>query len=160
MADVSRIEFPIVHLQQLDFLLGDGAGVVSRYEAGEASAHFKGFVSGSRESCDRYVRVDYFADVPTWGVDTHRSLFTYSPGSGCYKCWSFSTESAEPAIFTGQFDQGSLIMISEPYETPQGLQRLRQSFTPLASGGYFYLRERWNLEGWTKHCSVTFLPPA
>lgn len=160
MSEITRIELPYIQLQQLDFLLGDGTGVETIYPADADAIHFKAFVSGSRETCDRFVRVDYFADIPRYGVESFRSLFTYSPESKCFRSWAFSTASSEPAVFSGGFENGSLVMVSDPCQTPWGLQRLRQSFTPLASGGYFYLTERWTLEGWAKYCSVTFLPPS
>lgn len=159
MADLHGNSIPTLHLRQLDFLLGDGAGVESLYPPAGDPVYFKAFVSGSHEVCDRFVRVDYFADVPNYGTETFRALFTYSEELECFRCWAFSTQSEEPATFAGNFENGSLIMVSEPYRMPHGLQRLRQCFTPLASGGYFFLTERWDLEGWTKYCSVTFVPP-
>src|SRR5438094_246996 len=136
MSEISRIELPVLQLQQLDFLLGDGEGVETLYQPEGEVMHFKAFVSGSRESCDRYVRVDYFADMPTLGIDTYRLLLTYSEADGCFRSWAFSTRALEPAVFSGNFVDGSLVMLSEPFRMPYGLQRMRQSFSPIASGGY------------------------
>jgi hypothetical protein len=159
MAEIFRTNLPTVELRRLDFLLGDGEGLQTLYPPDSDPAYYKAFVSGSMETCDRFLRVDYFADIASYGTETFRSLFTYSDSLECFRCWSFCTASEEPAHFCGRFENGSLVMVSDPYQMPWGLQRLRHSFTPLASGGYFFLCERWELDGWIKHCSVTFLPP-
>jgi len=160
MSEITRINLPVIQLQKLDFLLGEGQGVEAMYQPDGEVLHYKAFVSGSRESCDRYVRVDYFADIPTLGVDTFRLLITYDEDNGCFRSWAFSTRALDPFICSGTFVDGSLVMLSEPVRMGNGLQKMRQSFSPIASGGFFYHCERWELDGWKSYISVSFLPPS
>lgn len=153
-----QIAFPTEHLLRLDFLLGDGQGFETLYPPDGDPISFEASVSGSFETCDRFLRLDYFASIPTIGVETLRALITYSETRECYRCWIFSVISEEPAHFEGHLEGDSLVLYSDPIPMPWGLQRLRSTFTPLREGGYSYVSERWEPEGWVPYCSVNFLP--
>lgn len=157
MAELARSSIAVVQLQKLDFLLGDGRGVETLYPPEGDAVYFPAAVSGSRESCERFLRVDYFADIPGYGIETFRAMFTYSESRKRFRCWAFSTVHEEPAHLEGDFVDNSLVLVSDPIPMPWGLQRLRMTFTPLPAGGYFYLSERWEPEGWKKYCTVSFL---
>jgi hypothetical protein len=149
---------PHERLSKVDFLLGDGWGVETLYPPSEAPVQFRSVFSGSWEPCERFIKLDFFANVPGLGEETYRALLTWSEKLACYKMWLFNSTGEEPLVLTGDFLRDKLVMISEPWHMPWGLQRMRCSFTALEVDGFEYFAELWEPDGYSKFRTVVFRP--
>lgn len=154
---ISR-SIPGEQLRRLGFLIGECQGLETLYPPEEPPVQFTAFVSGAWEACERYLKIDFFAEIPRFGVESVRALITYSEGLSRYRMWVFSTTHEEPIYFTGDFDCGRLVFVSDPTQMVWGLQRLRYTFTPLEDQAVQMLGERWEPDGYAKLSSVVFRP--
>jgi hypothetical protein len=147
---------PTDHLRRLEFLLGQFSGLETLYPPEGTPVQFQAHVVGEWEACDRFVKFDFFADIPTVGVETFRALITYSEAKGAYRMWTFAASQEEPLHMVGHFEGDNLVFVSDPTPMVWGMQRLRYTFFPLADGGAELLGERWEPDGYAKYCSVVF----
>lgn len=83
---------------------------------------------------------------------------TWSEKLARYKMWLFNSTVEEPLILTGEFANDKLVMVSEPWHMPWGLQRMRCTFTALAGDGFEYFAELWEPDGYSKFRTVVFRP--
>ena len=72
----SRIakSIPTDKLKKLEFLLGESTGLQTLYPPGEPPLQFAATISASGEECERFVKIDFFANMPKYGIETYRSL--------------------------------------------------------------------------------------
>ena len=149
---------PIVELQRLEFMLGEASGLETLYPPESPPVQFQAYVMGSWEHCERFIKLDFFADIPGLGAETFRALITYSSTLKCYRMWAFSSSQEEPVHMTGEFDGSSLVFVSDPTNMIWGLQRLRYTFEPLGDDSVQMLGERWEPDGYAKYCTVLYRP--
>jgi hypothetical protein len=154
---ISR-SLPIDQLRKLQFLLGESSGLETLYPPEQPPVQFKAYVSGSWETCERFVKFDFVGEIPGIGVESFNALITYSESQHCYRMWAFAASQEEPLYLTGQFHGTSLVFISAPTPMVWGMQRLRYSFFPADDGSVELLGERWDLDGYAKYCAVVFRP--
>ena len=156
MSNVISRSIPSQRLRKLDFLLGEGSGYETMYPPGQPPVQFTASYVASREDCERFVKVDFFCDIPGLGVESFLGLLTWSTSRNCYRMWIFSATQEEPMHMTGDFKGEQLVMVSDPWQMPWGLQKMRSIFTPHDEGGFSYLAELWEPDGYSKYCSVSF----
>jgi hypothetical protein len=147
---------PTEHLRRLDFLLGESSGLETLYPPEGPPVQFNAYVTGSWETCERYVKIDFYAEIPGIGVETFRAMITYSETQQCYRFWCFAASQEEPVHFRGHFNGDELIFISDPTPMVWGMQRLRYTFSPKSDSSVELLGERWEPDGYAKYCSVVF----
>ena len=155
---ISR-SIPTEHLRKLDFLLGESSGWETLYPPGQPPVQFTATYAASREDCERFVKVEFFGDIPGWGIESFMALVTWSESRSAYRMWIFSATQEEPMHMTGGFQNDELVLISDPWKMPWGIQKMRSTFKPLPDGGFSYLAELWDPDGYSKYCSVTFEVP-
>ena len=149
---------PIERLRSLEFLLGESVGLETLYPPEGAPVQFQAFVNGSWESCERFIKIDFFGDIPGVGPETFRAMITYSEKMGCYRMWAFAATQEEPMHMCGDFEGESLVFVGDPTPMLWGFQRLRFRFDPNPDGSIEFLGERWEPDGYAKYCSVVFRP--
>ena len=149
---------PVDKLHRLEFLLGESAGLQTLYPPEVQPVQFNAHVSAKWERCDRYVVMDFYADIPTVGPETFHAMITFSEERQCYRLWSFEASQEEPMYMEGHFESDQLILRSDPALMIWGFQRLRYTFTPYTDGSVEFLAERWEPDGYAKHSSVVFRP--
>jgi hypothetical protein len=142
----------------VDFLVGEATGLETMYPPGSSPVQFHAYLHGSREECERFLKVDYYAEIPGIGIETFRAELTYSDKRDSYVMWCFSASQEEPAFMQGNFIGEDLIMVSEPWPMPWGLQRIRNTYRPLRDGGFQFISELWEPDGYAKYCTCTFAP--
>jgi hypothetical protein len=148
MEIATRVTIPQRALRRLEFLAGEYAGTQKLFPPQGKSVTYDVFCSITREACERFLKAEFFAEVPGIGTESFTALLTYSGDKSCYQMWLFSSMSEEPLHMTGEFLGNQLIMISDPWDMPWGLQRLRASFTPHSNGDFEYLTELWEPDGY------------
>jgi hypothetical protein len=156
MANIIAPSIPTQQLRQLEFIIGDFVGTETLYPPESSPVHFTAHVSGQWEVCERFVKIDFFADIPGVGVETFRAMITYSEAKSAYRLWVFAASQEEPVHMEGGFEADRLIFVSDPTPMVWGMQRLRYTFTPHADGSIELLGERWEPDGYAKYCTVTF----
>ena len=156
MAERILNTIPTDKLRKLDFMLGECGGAETLYPPGREPVHFEGHVAGSREDCERFLRIEFFADIPDIGIETFLALITYSERMHCYRLWIYAASQEEPLHMTGNFEGDSLVMVSDPSPMVWGLQRMRSTFTPLPDGGFKYMADLWEPDGYAKYCAAMF----
>ena len=156
MSNMLSPSIPKDQLRSLDFLLGEGSGFETMYPPGRPPVQFNASYVAAREDCERFVKVDFFCEIPGIGIESFMALLTWSSLKDCYRMWIFSTANEEPMHMTGNFQGEKLIMISDPWNMPWGLQKMRSTFVPHDENGFSYLSELWELDGYSKYCSVSF----
>lgn len=139
---------PSEELRRLDFLIGDSCGSGTMFPPGKHPINYQGSIFGARESCERYLRLDFFGDLPMLGSESVHSLITYSRKEGCYKMWSFASSQEEPAEFAGEFRDGKLVFLSDPTDMMFGIQRVRVTFEPISEGLLNYSGDLWTMDGY------------
>lgn len=150
---------PIAQLTKLHFLIGESSGIETLYPPERGPLQFQAFVTGAWETCERFVKLDYFAEIPEVGIETFRALITYSETQSCYRMWAFASSQEEPIHMKGDFQGSDLVFVSDPTPMIWGMQRLRFSFRPTFDGSVELLGERWEPDGYAKYCSVVFRHP-
>jgi hypothetical protein len=158
MAEGILNSIPRDMLRKLDFMLGELSGTETLYPPGKEPVQFDAHVCASREDCERFVKIDFFADIPSIGIESFLALVTYSEKMRCYRLWIFAASQEEPLHMTGDFEGDSLVMVSDPSPMLWGMQRMRSTFTPLLDGGFRYVADLWEPDGYTKYCSTEFKP--
>lgn len=156
MSNLISKSIPTVELRALDFLLGEGSGLETLYPPGQPAVQFTAFYTASREECERFLKVDFFCEIPGIGIESFLALLTWSKAKNCYRMWIFSTANEEPMEMAGNFQGNELVMVSDPWNMPWGLQKMRSTFSAHESGGFTYLAELWEPDGYSKYCSATF----
>ncbi|HVT10904.1 MAG TPA: hypothetical protein VHE55_01450 [Fimbriimonadaceae bacterium] len=150
MENASVLAIPQTALQRLEFLAGEYSGRQILYPPGGKSVSYDAYCTISREACERFVKVEFYAEIPEIGIESFTAFVTFSPRRGTYQMWLFSSSAEEPLHMTGDFRGRDLVLISEPWAMPWGLQRLRGTFTPRGNGDFEYLTELWTPDGYTR----------
>jgi hypothetical protein len=156
MENATIVAIPRRALQRLEFLAGEYIGRQTLYPPGGRRISYDAFCTASREACERFVKIEFYANVPNLGVESFTALLTYSSRKNCYEMWQFSSASDEPLHMTGDFKDDCLVLISDPWSMPWGLQRLRGTFTPYPDGRFEYLAEMWDPDGYSKFRHTVF----
>jgi hypothetical protein len=158
MSSLISRTIPVDQLSRLQFLLGTSSGIETLYPPEGPEVVFKAIVTGTWESCERFIKIDYYADIPGFGVETFTALITYSESKSCYRMWIFAASQEEPLHMTGDFVEGVLTFVGDPTNMGWGMQRLRYRFTILDEGAVQLDGDRWELDGYVKYCAVVFRP--
>ena len=158
MPPPNSFAIPVDQLRKLEFILGESEGLETLYPPEGPPVQFRANVFGQWESCERFVRFDFYANIPGIGIETFRALITYSRDMAAYRMWAFGASQEEPMHLTGNFEGTDLIFVSEPTPMIWGLQRLRFTLMPKSDGSVELLGERWEPHGYVKYCSVVFTP--
>jgi hypothetical protein len=156
MENATMIAIPQRALRRLEFLAGEYQGTQTLYPPGGKRVSYDAQCTVSREACERFVKIEFFAEVPQLGIESFTAFLTYSTRKDCYEMWLFSSSAEEPLHMSGDFDGRQLVMISDPWSMPWGLQRLRGTYTPHADGCFEYLAELWDPDGYTKFRRTVF----
>lgn len=149
---------PVHRLRRLEFMLGESAGLETLYPPEGLPVQFQSHVSAKWESCERFVVLDFYADIPGVGPETFHAMITFSNERCCYRMWSFEASHEEPMYMEGDFQGDQLVLLSDPTRMIWGFQRLRYTFTPHLDGCVEFLAERWEPDGYAKHSCVVFRP--
>jgi hypothetical protein len=147
---------PIAELRRLDFLIGESSGVVTLYPPEMDPIQFQGYFSVSREACERFLRIEFYGDIPNVGIESIHALLTYCSKIGAYRMWSFATSQEESLVMTGNFEGDSLVMVSEPADMIWGLQKLRTRFTPREDGIFTCYSELWTIDGYVPYSEAAY----
>lgn len=147
---------PHVELRKLDFLVGDSCGQGVLCPPGRLPVPFTGFMHVEREQCERYLRMDFFGQIPILGTESIHSMITYSEKHLCYRMWSFAASQEEPMLMRGDFEGDKLTFVSEPTEMVWGIERMRCTFTPLTDGIVDYCAELWTIDGYQPYFRATY----
>jgi hypothetical protein len=156
MENATMLTIPRHALQRLEFLAGEYAGTQVLYPPGGKRVSYDAYCTVSREACERFVKVEFYAEIPDLGIESFTAFLTYSPSKECYQMWLFSSSAEEPLHMTGNFRGRQLIMTSDPWAMPWGLQKLRGTFTPSEDGSFEYLAELWEPDGYLKFRNTIF----
>lgn len=134
--------------------MGEFEGVQVLYPLDQPPIRFENHSEGSWEASDRYIRIELFSRASTSLYDNLLALIGYDERQEMYRMWFFARSLTEPMYLTGNFVDGSLIMVSEPSPMASGVQKLRYSFTAFGDDEYDILGEIWTLDGWQRYsCS-------
>jgi hypothetical protein len=147
---------PDKQLRALDFLVGDSRGPGLLYPPDRSPLPFVGHLHVERESCERFLRMEFFGQISMLGFESVHSLITYCEKTGMYRMWSFASSQEEPMSLQGKFEGPSLVLISDPTEMIWGLQRVRCSFTPLGEGIVDYRLDLWTIDGYAPYFQGTY----
>lgn len=142
-------------MRRLEFLVGESSGYQTLYPPGSDPVQYLAVCSITREQCDRFLELRFFASVPGFGPCSITALLGYSMSKGCYEMWLFSSGSEQPMHLSGDFQGDKLVLVSEPWNMSFGLQKFRITFSPFGES-VEYLSETWSLEGYQKFNSVIF----
>jgi hypothetical protein len=148
METATGVGIPQRALRRLEFLAGEYAGTQTLFPPGGKRISYDVFCTVTREACERFLKAEFFADIPGLGPESFTALFTFSPSKCSYQMWLFSSTAEEPLHMIGDFKGQQLIMVSDPWDMPWGLQRLRGTFTPNSNGDFEYLAELWEPDGY------------
>lgn len=149
-------ELPVKQLRRLDFLIGDSSGPGVMFLPELPPVQFTGYLHAEREQCERFLRMEFFGQIPVLGTKSTHSLITYSEKLNCFKMWCFSSTQEEPMQMQGDFQGRSLVFVSDPVEMRWGFERIRCSFTPLAEGVVDYFAELWSIDGYVPYFRATY----
>ena len=158
MATPISSAIPAEQLQRLEFMLGESSGLETLYPPEAPPVQFQAHIVGSWEHCERFIKLDFYAEIPGLGPETFRALITFSSTMECYRMWAFSSSQEEPIHMTGDFSGLDLVFVSDPTKMIWGLQRLRYTVAPQRDGSVQMLGERWEPDGYAKYCSVVYRP--
>ncbi len=148
MENATAVEIPRDALRRLEFLSGEYSGTQRLYPPEGKAVSYDAHCCISREACERFLKVEFIADVPDVGIESFTALATYSTSKACYQMWLFASTTEEPLHMAGNFKGRHLVMISDPWSMPWGLQRLRGTFTPMGEDSFEYVVELWEPEGY------------
>lgn len=150
--------FPREALQRLEFLVGDFAGEQTLFAPGEVVKRYNAVFRGRREACERFLEIDFFAEIPDIGMHSYSAFLTFSSSRLQYEMWLFSSTSEEPLHMVGDFDtRGRLVMVSDPWMMQWGLQRLRGTYIPEVEGRFDATIEIWEPDGYVLLRSTSFV---
>jgi len=156
MVNTAMMAIPQTALRKLDFLVGEYSGTQMLFPPDGKARSYEVSCCISREACERFVKVEFFADVPEFGVESHTGLLTFNAAKNLYQMWLFSSHAEEPMVMTGDFREHQLVMVSEPWLMPWGLQRIRGVITPFVDGSFEFVTELWAPDGYTKFRHTLF----
>lgn len=120
------------------------------------SVPFVGYLHVERESCERFLKIEYYAQIAMMGMESTHSLITYSEKEECYRMWSFSSSREEPMLLRGNFEGSTLVMVSDPIHMIWGLQKVRCSFYPVDQNSVCYRTELWGIDGYKPYFEGIF----
>ena len=151
-------QLPKEELKRLDFMVGEFSSWQTLWPAGDKPAvQYRSVLRAFREGCDRFLRVEQFSDIPTLGLVSSTALYTYNRKDAAYESYGFSSALEEALRFRGGWEAGRLILVSNPVCGYAGLERFRHIITPKGPERWDFLEERWELNGYVKHVSGTYL---
>lgn len=156
MEHLTMLAIPQHALRRLEFLVGDFSGEQTLYPPGGKRVQFQAHCTGSREACERFTKIELYAEVPNYGIESLTAFLTYSQTNEAYEMWLFSSASEQPLHMTGNFKGEQLVMVSDPWSMPWGLQRLRGTYTPEPDGDFRYETELWEPDGYSLFRSAVF----
>jgi hypothetical protein len=149
---------PKQEIQKLDFMVGEFTSWQTLFPTtGAAPVQYRSVVRAEREGCDRFLRLEQFSDVPGIGFVSTTALYGYNRRENVYECYGFSSAHEEPLRLRGHWQEGHLVLVSEPVSGYSGLDRIRQTLSPKGEERWDFLEERWNLSGFAKHVVGTYL---
>lgn len=149
-------ELPNEELRRLDFLIGDSSGQGVLCPPGRFPVPYTGYMHVEREHCERFLRMEFFGQIPILGIESIHSLITYSRKMECYRMWSFASSHEEPMLMYGEFDGSKLVFVSDPVEMVWGIERMRCSFTALGEGIVDHSAELWTIDGYQPYFRATY----
>lgn len=149
-------DLPHGHLKALDFLVGDSAGPGMLFPPNRTPVRFDGHLHVEREHSDRFLRLEFYGEAASIGMESIHSLMSYSEKLGCYRMWNFLSSQEDPLEMHGEFTDGNLVFVSDPTHTVWGLQQMRCTFSPLAEGVVEYYAELWDIAGYTPYFHATY----
>jgi hypothetical protein len=156
MENMTMLEIPQQALRRLEFLVGEFSGEQTLYPPGKRRVQYQAYCSGVREACERFTKLDVYASVPNYGITSFTAFLTYSQKKEAYEMWMFSSTSEEPLHMVGNFKGEQLVLVSDPWSMPWGLQRLRGTYTPELNGDFRYESELWEPDGYVLFRSGVF----
>jgi hypothetical protein len=149
---------PTEELKRLDFLVGEYSSWQTMWPAGDQPpVRYRSVVRAYREGCDRFLRMEQFADVPGVGLVSSTALYTFNRKEAAYESYGFSSAHEEALRFRGYWDRNSLILTSTPVAGYGGLDRFRHTIVQRGEDSWDFLEERWDLDGFVKHAQGTYL---
>jgi len=149
-------ELPSEELRKLDFLLGESSGWETLFPPDRGPVTFNAYITGTREHCMRFLRLEFYGQIPGVGIETFMALITYTRAMGCYRMWIFTSSQEEPLYLAGDFVDGKLVMTADPMETLWGTQKVRFLLAPCSDGGAEVRGEHWTIEGYEPFRHVVF----
>src|SRR5437870_8112679 len=121
MENATMLPIPRQALHRLEFLAGEYSGRQTMYPPGGKRLTYNAYCNVSREACERFVKIEFYADIPDLGIESFTAFLTYSTRKDCYEMWLFSSSAEEPLHMTGAFKGDQLVMVSDPWSMPWGL---------------------------------------
>jgi hypothetical protein len=151
-------QLPREELKTLDFLVGEFSSWQTLWPAnGRPTVQYRSVVRSFREGCDRFLRLEQYADVPHLGLVSSTLLYTFNRREAAYESYGFSSAHEEALRFRGGWEAGRLILTSNPICGYGGLERYRHTIFPKSAERWDFLEERWDLHGFVRHISGTYL---
>ena len=149
---------PKEELKRLEFLVGEFSSWQTLWPAnGKPSVQFRSVVRSYREGCDRFLRMEQFSDVPGIGQVSSTALYTFNRRDATYESYGFSSAHEEALRFKGNWEADRLVLTSNPVSGYGGLERFRHILIPHDRDRWDFIEERWELNGYVRHASGTFL---
>ena len=151
-------QLPKEELKRLEFLVGEFSAWLTMWPAnGKPPVQYRSVLRANREGCDRFLRMEQFSDVPGIGLVNSTALYTFNRRDATYDAYGFSSLHEEALRFKGNWEANRLILLSNPVAGYAGLERYRHSLRPAGEGGWDFLEERWDLNGYVRHIAGTYL---
>lgn len=149
---------PKAEMARMEFLVGEFTSLQTLHPAdGQPPVQYRSVLQAYREGCDRFLRMEQFADVPSIGLVSCTTLLSYNSRERRYESYGFSSAYEQPLVMHGNWLNGELTMVSKPVSGYGGLARLRQTYKPVGEDRWEMLEERWDLCGFVKHVQGTYL---
>jgi len=120
------------------------------YPPGKHPVTFTAYLQAQHESCDRFMRLEFFGHLPT-GVEAVQSMITYSEKHECYRMWCFVSSHDEPILMQGEIMGPSLVFMSDPTDMASGIEKMRCTFTPNCDGVFDFNVEFWTIDGYVPY---------
>ena len=153
MKDNQRL--PVDELKRLEFMTGVFVGEEVLYPPTGEPVYFTAHLVGDWEPCERFLKVDFYGDIPGIVKETFQAKITYSKSMSAYRMWVFLASQEDPIHMVGNFQDNKIVFVSDPTDMLWGMQKLRYTFTPVEDG-YETYGERWEPDGYVPYCVVTF----
>ena len=148
--------FPRAELLRVDFLIGESSGVSTLVAPEGLPVQFRSYLNVSREACERFLRLEYYGEIPNLGIESIHALLTYSVRHEAYQMWCFAASQEAPLVLTGNFEGETLVLLSEPADMIWGLQKMRLKYRPLTDGIVECVAELWTIDGFVPFYFATF----
>lgn|GEM_PF-2363523 len=157
MLDNAGFDIPLAELKRVEFLIGESAGRSTLVPPDRSPIQFMSHLTVSREACERFFRIEFYAEVPDVGIESVHALLTYSKKQEAYVLWCFMTSKEDPLVLVGNFHGDTLALVSGPSEMLWGLQKMRVKFRPLTDGAVDCVAELWTIDGYTPYFHATYV---